>query len=757
MTSTTKLRLSVAAIFLCIGLTASGQSKSNERYYKESAEIRETVFNWDKPEFKVRTVPDEFNKASKVVVAHHTELTADSKSKLVYYGLGFGGKKELSIMEIVREMVKVNDKVAVDYYSELSFSLFEKKSNLYKKDNSTTYVGVRIIKPDGKIREVNADEMVLTKDASKEKVAKLAIPDLQPGDIVDYFIATDLLMTNDFTTREYSVILFDEAPTMHHSFHGQLGKKFAVDYRSYNGAPDVKVTRNSDDDIVIDVTKKNMPAFETTLWVAPAVQLPFIRMNISLGTRKGRYGYAKAGEINKNKSADEVLTDKARTFGYEYYVSQAGGGLEQDEVVKLSKKRAKAAGTDFSDMRDEERAAFVYYNLRFSKILNFDIDAMERSIRSGEFTFNGLSSYLFNLMRKAQVRTGVLVSSTRTGFRMNEVMEEDDLRSTTFVGDQKKFITIRSIYDVPFETPQDIEGMGSTKTFGITPRALKAVGSGGDYANNTEQSPGFKVPMSDPSANAHIDKLKISLIPGQNTVAVKRNTTIRGHYKRDTQRALILYEDFYESERKLLGEEMSLLEKLEDSKRGRKYVEEVKNAFAEARKKQKDAFLEEAKGWFEQEITNLKDYKVESMGVRHTAPDLVYSSSFDMDGLVKKAGNNFIFEVGKIQASPLTIKPEQRKRDMDIFMSFPRSIEFQVEVKVPEGYTVEGLEAINKNVVNDAGAFVASATLTGDMVRIVMSRKYNHAYEPSANWDKLLAFIDAGSEWSNSKILFRKK
>ncbi|RYY57397.1 MAG: DUF3857 domain-containing protein [Chitinophagaceae bacterium] len=748
-------RPSLVVLTLCLNLTVSAQSKSNEKYYKESAELRETVWAWNNPEFKVRDVPTDFSKASKVVIAHHTELTADSKSKIAYYGLGFAQKKELSIMEVVREMVKVNDKVAVDYYSELSFSVFQKKSSLYRKDNVTTYVGVRVIKADGKVKEVNADEMVLTRDGRNKKEGKLAIPDLQPGDIIDYYIATDLLMTNDFTTREYSVILFDDAPTMHHSFHAQLGKKFAIDYRSYNGAPDLKVSRNGDDDIVIDVVKKNMPAFETTLWIAPAVQLPFIRMNISLGTRKGKYGYAKAGEINKNKSADEVLTDKARSFGYDYYTSVVGG-TEQDEVIKLARKKAKASGQNLMDMNDEERAAFIYYTLRFTKILNFDIDKMERSINSGDYTFNGLSSYLYNLMKKGSVDGGVLVSSSRTGFRMNEVMEEDDLTATAYVGSKNKFITIQTIYDVPFETPQDIEGMTSTKSFTIHPKGLSSF-RGSKTEDATIQLAGFKVPVSGPAANAHIDNLDISIVPGETTVGVKRRTIIRGHYKRDTQRALILYEDLYESERKELGEEMSLLEKLEDNKRGRKYVDEVRNAFAEARKNQKTAFTDEAKSWFEQEITDLKDYKIESMGVRHTAPDMMYKSTFKMDGLIKKAGNNIIFEVGRIQSSPLVIKPEQRSRQMDVFMSFARSIEFNIDVKVPEGYTVEGLDAVNKNVSNDAGAFTATATLAGDLVKLKVTRRYNHSYEPAANWDKLVSFIDAGAEWSNSKILFKKK
>ena len=205
-------------------------------------------------------------------------------------------------METVREIVKVNDKSAVDDYSEMSFTRVAKSSGFYTRSKETTFVGVRVFKPNGQVKEINADDIVLTKDESKEKQAKLAIPDLQVGDIIDYFIASSQELTNDYSVKTYSVLLFDDAPVLNYSFHGQLGKKFAIDYRSYNGAPDLQVSKNDDRDIVIDVAKKNMAPFETSLWIAPALQLPLIRMNISLGYRGigSRYlGTSKPGEVNK--------------------------------------------------------------------------------------------------------------------------------------------------------------------------------------------------------------------------------------------------------------------------------------------------------------------------------------------------------------------------------------------------------------------------------------------------------------------------
>ncbi|MCG2616827.1 DUF3857 domain-containing protein [Terrimonas sp. NA20] len=755
-------RIAVSATcFLFVINSTHGQAKSDAEYHKESEEIRKTVWAWDKAEFRVKEIPARYAGASSVVIARHTELTADSKSKLGYNGfLGFSSNKIMSVSEIAREMVKVNDKSAVEEYSEFSFTRFENKSGFHRKDNSTTFVGVRVIKADGKVREINADDIVFTNESKSEKKAKVAIPDLQPGDIVDYFIATNIRLTNDFTDKSYVVTLFDESPVLHHSFHGQLGKKFAIDYRSYNGAPDLNVSKNSDDDIVIDVVKKDIPAFETTLWVSPALQLPFVRMFISLGNRGGIgrkfAGYSKPGEVNKNKETDEIVELKANNMALEFYnsvyIPQSIAYF--NEIIKNAKVYAKNLGIDFKKMEDEEKAIFVYYAARFTRLLDFNVNNMERSINIGKQSFDGLALFTYCSLLAADIEGSVLLSNYRKGYRMQEVMDMDDIAMSTFLRGTNKFMGFSSVFSTPFETPETVEGVTDTKVVNL--RVKGSVGGANGIAKLATVLPGIKVPVSESGKNAHIEQLILSLTPGETLLNVKRKSIIKGNFKADLQGRLILYEDFYESELRAFGESKSLIEQLEENKRTRKLAEDAKNAFAEARKKQKTSFLDETKEWFEQEISNQKEMKIDNMGVRHTAPDFIYSSSFDMEGLVKKAGNNIILEIGKIQGTPMSIKPEQRKRDIDVYMSYPRSIEYHVKVQIPEGYAVEGVDGLNRNVRNETGYFTVQANLVGKTVEIKVSKHYFHGYEPAANWNKLVEFIDAANEWTNAKLLLKK-
>ncbi len=742
----------VAFIFSATVTNVHAQSKDAARYRKESEEMRKQVWAWDKPEFKRRDIPEQYKNASKVIIAHHTQLTADSKSKFQFYVVTFGVKKEQTLTEVVREMVKLNDKNAVADYSELSFTQFQKSSGFFYDAKTTIYVGARIIKPDGSIKEMNADDIVLTKDEAKEKKAKLAIPDLQPGDIIDYFIASVKNLDNDFTAKSYDVILFDDAPVLSLSFHAELGKKFAIEYRGYNGAPELKVSKNDDKDIIVDVEKTNMPPFETSLWVAPGLQLPFIRMNISLGYRGmgSRYISAKTpGEINKLTGSDMAIDNKtAELLGmyYDNYWIKAAR-RQYGDIVNDAEKMAKQMNLKYKDMSDEEKAALLFYTFRFTKFLNFDIDILSKKINIGNYKFGNNGLNLYCILKAADLDGAILLSGYRTGIRVNEAMDADDVNAVAYLKGKNNYLNLESIYDIPFTIPEQIEGLTDTKSITFTNKAMKA-------DNNTEAGP--KLSTSTSGKNAHIENLKISLTADRNNLAIHRSTTLKGLYKADAQRDLILYEDFYEEERKAFNEDKSLIESLEDGKKSKKYVDEVQSAFADARKKQKDNFVEEARDWFNQDVTDLKDYKTDTLGVRHTAPDFVYSSTFNLNGLVKRAGNNIILEIGKIEGEPLIIKPAQRKRDIDVYMPFARSIEYNIEFQIPDGYTVEGIDALNKNVTNIAGYFTAEASTNGKVVTLKVKKHYLHNFEPAKNWDKIIEFTDAAGDWANTKLLLKK-
>lgn len=751
----------VVAFFLFYNNSGNAQTKEETDYRNTSEEIRKQVFGWKMPEFNVHDIPQQYAKSSKVVIARHTELTADSKTKFKFLIITAGLQKEANLSEVVREMVKLNDKSAIDEYSEISYTQIINKSGFLLNDKTTTFIGIRVIKPTGTIKYINADDAVLTKNDVKDKKAKIAIPDLEPGDILDYFIATQRQVTNDFDTHLYQEILYSDAPILSLSFHAQLGKKYTVEYRSYNGAPDVKVTRGDDDDIIIDLEKKDIPPTEASYWVASEKQIPFIRMNISLGFSgiASKYlGIKKPGVVTKNRNSDDVISDIASKYSSKYYSGywMRQNKAEYDQILSDARKKAKQMNIVFDNLNDIDKAKLLYYTLRFNKILNFDINELSKKVNIGDLEWDGLAFVSFCTLKAANLNPAILITTNRTGVAMNEIMDESDTKAFAYLPSAKKFYSIQTVYDIPAVAPASIEGANTySRSFTFDHPAM--IMSLKKSESLTNVSIGTSVPVSTSDKNAHIENLKLTLSADKSKLQADRSTILKGYLKSDVQKNLILYEDFYEEERKAFNEPKSLIEQLEDNKKSRKNIDEVKNVFAEARNKQKDAFLTDAKEWYEQEITDLSNYSIQSLGVRDNAPDFVYSSSFKLGGLIKKAGNNLIIEIGKIQGSPFNIKPEQRKRDLDIYMPFARSFEYNIELDIPDGYTAEGINALNKKIENETGKFVVEATANSKTVSIKFQKHYFHNYEPAKNWDELLAIIDAANDWLNAKILFKKK
>jgi len=748
----------IMLLLIVVAVPAAAQKKDEKKYREEADAIRKEVWGWNKPEFAVRTIPAEHANASRVVIARHTEINADSKKKTAFYGLGFSSYRQLYLTEIAREAVKINDKAAVSDYSEITFTKIARSSGFFLNSTTNVYVGVRVIKPDGSIKEVSADDAVLTRDDKSRQEAKLAIPDLQPGDIVDYFLAKQQSMEQstlgDIST--YAFTLFDDAPVMSYSIHIEMGKKYAIEYRCYNGAPDFKRSLTEDDDNVFDMIVKNIPAYaESGLWISPFRQLPMIRMNIKVGYKgafAGRFNAREPGKVYFNPPADEFIEDeKIGISERKTYEMRMGTGSSRGINSSLSGNVSKYYFQVIKnkDMPADSTIAELYYLYRYATFMNVGLNspiADVIAIPQTDVNSNNTIYDFGNFLRYKDYECDMVFVTSRSGPNLKEIISSRDINWMIVArGDRDRLMGISDVFSPAFYIPQEYENTKQAIT-------IRPVGRKKDFDEST-----VNIPATAASQNARIETIKLAPAPNGTDLQVSRKTVLKGHYKSDVQKDLVLFEDYINSERKLFGETRTLIEEFEDMKSRKNYAAELKAAFDKEREKQKDKFVEEAKNWFDQPINDLAEYKVENLGVRHNNPDFVYSSKFTMGGVIKKAGNNMIVDIGKLQGSPLKITDRQRKRKLDIYMPFARSVQWQITLQIPDGYTAEGINELNKKVENETGYFIAEATSDEKTVTIKVKKSYNHSFEPVANWEKMLAFIDAANEWSNAKILLKKK
>ncbi len=89
-------------------------------------------------------------------------------------------------------------------------------------------------------------------------------------------------------------------------------------------------------------------------------------------------------------------------------------------------------------------------------------------------------------------------------------------------------------------------------------------------------------------------------------------------------------------------------------------------------------------------------------------------------------------------------------------MPFPRRIENEIIFEIPKGYTISGIEKLNKKVENTTGKFTSIASLKENQLTIKIVKQYNNYFEPNSNWEKMVSFLDAAYQFSQEKILLKK-
>lgn len=725
----------VLLTFVFISNQSIAQLKDDD-YRKQAEEVRNYVWSQKIKEFDVRDIPAEYSKYSKVIIAKHEEITGLAKSRVKSISLfGVQMKKNLTYTHTTRELVKINDAAALEDFSEISF---QKYAQQYR-NKFTTYLGVRVIKPDGSVKEINPDEVILTDNTDKNKKGKLAVPDLQIGDMIDYFIQTVEFYDDGGSLDFENFVFADENPIMHYSVHVEANKKLAVVYRPMNGAPDFKLSQNEDEDNVMDAQQNNIAPFPTNLWMSPYRQIPLLRFHMVLGNST-----YKAGELYKNPDTDPIVESYNSVI--KSYVSSARTSLGYfDKPVKKA-AQSYLDQNGGGELRDNPLA--IYYAARHQFLLNFSKDDV--SVVNNRRNYNSPDAVIFlsileELFAQYKINSQFVLLPSKYGPKFNEIMSLGDLQPALMTDDGQIF-TCESIFDAPNVIPQYLEGQqGVTIDYHFSFRQAKS--DKGSYS--TKYSPATQ--------NQHTEDLVFTFNPSDpQKIKVDRKATVTGLLRLDYQQKLLLYEDLYEYERTALGQKNSFNDELQDSKKGRKIVEEYQHAFDEARKEWKENCKDEINDQFNVKPEEVLSVKIDQPGVFDNKRSMIFTEQFTVNAWVKKAGNNYILDAGKMIGEQLEIKPEQRDRKVDVYMPHARILQYNVSIPVPQGYTAEGLDKLNTNIDNATGSFVTTAKLDGSNVKLTITKVYKNAFEKAEQWPDLLKMLDAATAFEEMKIMFKK-
>lgn len=707
----------VFSILLVQLLTLSVNADEKADYLKLAQKVRQEVWSSTPADFQKRTVPDRYKNASAVILSYYRELSTDYYRKATAdLVLNLRLTRQIDCTDMERMLIQINDKKALKDYSEFTFKTKSRKWTWGYHHKTQTVLGIRVIKKNGNVQEVSLDDYVDVKEGKNDKdlSQKIAVPGLEVGDCIDVF-SLDQIDTQEQQLDPFYFVLRQDEPVLYTKVHCVLDQSLATVYRTMNGAPDFTQTTDKDKNAVLDMVMDKPVDAESSIWYNSLEQSPFIEMYIT--PTKAKVAVVEKAMRQKgvrgNPDVTPILQDDWKLL--KSYVSKGGyspAGLPSTykSVFKSAKKEGMSA---------EEKADRIY---------------------SFEYVSGGASQRVFNTVANYLRKLGVEIEmGITTPFGALPVDKLINYNSTSW------FFRLKGtdVYYFPGTYPK------VASEIPYIYQGRKA------YMQDSEEQ--ITIPVSQAEDNKSVNDMVVKL--DGTKLDISRKVTYSGEQKMYGQ-SLVSPDNtlFGSSQLEAYWRYLKYDDKDPYSCFTKKESAELKGAFNEFRKNAIDPFKAEISSYHDADPVQVGGYGVDCVGIRRDSSNFVYHVDYVMDGMVKRAGNNYLLSVGKLIGSSLKLEGKDRERIDDVWRKMAFVDEWNIEIPLPKGYKVsaEALKKIETSVANECGEFTVKATAGNESVKVYVRKCFAHRVEPVSNWSKLLALVDACSAFADKQMVIAK-
>lgn len=707
----------VFSILLVQLLTLSVNADEKADYLKLAQKVRQEVWSSTPADFQKRTVPDRYKNASAVILSYYRELSTDYYRKATAdLVLNLRLTRQIDCTDMERMLIQINDKKALKDYSEFTFKTKSRKWTWGYHHKTQTVLGIRVIKKNGNVQEVSLEDYVDVKEGKNDKdlSQKIAVPGLEVGDCIDVF-SLDQIDTQEQQLDPFYFVLRQDEPVLYTKVHCVLDQSLATVYRTMNGAPDFTQTTDKDKNAVLDMVMDKPVDAESSIWYNSLEQSPFIEMYIT--PTKAKVAVVEKAMRQKgvrgNPDVTPILQDDWKLL--KSYVSKGGyspAGLPSTykSVFKSAKKEGMSA---------EEKADRIY---------------------SFEYVNGGASQRVFNTVANYLRKLGVEIEmGITTPFGALPVDKLINYNSTSW------FFRLKGtdVYYFPGTYPK------VASEIPYIYQGRKA------YMQDSEEQ--ITIPVSQAEDNKSVNDMVVKL--DGTKLDISRKVTYSGEQKMYGQ-SLVSPDNmlFGSSQLEAYWRYLKYDDKDPYSCYTKKESAELKGAFNEYRKNAIDPFKAEISSYHDADPVQVGGYGVDCVGIRRDSSNFVYHVDYVMDGMVKRAGNNYLLSVGKLIGSSLKLEGKDRERIDDVWRKMAFVDEWNIEIPLPQGYKVsaEALKKIETSVANECGEFTVKATAGNESVKVYVRKCFAHRVEPVSNWNKLLALVDACSAFADKQMVIAK-
>lgn len=684
-------------------------------------------------QFSNSTVPAKYSKESAVIFGFKRELSIDKKSK---FGFLTKGERSLVFYENVRFKIKLNDKNAVNAFTEFYFRYSDKEdgfsAKVYKNNGAVTNVKLADavkVESAGNVPEFFKSFFDQEVNA-QNRYYKVAIPDLEPGDILEYVTITK----SKLDVRGNGVIQFSPQYELCSKKYPILFNQIAIetDDKSYfkalskNGAPEFKKEAAANTDFFRYVfTDTDRPTEKDVNFINAYRQQPFTKFQVIYSNKEDVKGVliGTKGEIKTKFSKEELAKKAWEDFEQtgDYFL---GGVTVQNYVNTLWVDLKKLGAKEWSE---KEYIKNVYYRLRNMVVFR------------DNYLNDQTAAYLFgSLLYQREIKSDLIISVSNNIGELKDVLFDSEIRYVTRVG--KDYYFNFTDHSNPGDLVESL--MGSEAYIIQEP----------DKKTKTQSILPIILPEALADQNIGLFELNVSLNPDLNTLAVSRTSTFKGISKNRNISDALKYVSYMLTDYKYYdGIDPTDKMKAREEEQYSNMVRALKDRF----KEEKPKFIkQELQQEFGKKVM-YKNFEMASDGRSLKNADLKFTEEFELQGMVRKAGKKILINIPGLVGSQLQFKKDERTRNSDIDVSYARALGWKINFKIPDGYTLEGLTEMASNIENEIGTYKCTATQANGTASIEIRKIYKKATFTKSKWNEMLAFVDAAFNTSFKNLLLK--
>jgi len=720
----------------CFSIAAHAQDFIDEDFLENIEANAKFILGEPVAAFSVATSPEKWNDESAVVMGYKRSILFDKKTSGGFFS---ARQKNVFFFEKVRFKIQLHDRNSVQAFSEIYFRYSTKDDGFV----------ARIIKPGGEISAIDLKEAVELEGGSdipeffksffdqtsgaQSRYYKVAIPNLEPGDILEYASYTK----SKLDVRGSGFVEFDPQyeicskgyPVMYNEIDIETDDKSFFKSLSLNGAPEFKKENSTDKDffqyVFIDRDRgvEKDVNFVNRFLVYPMVKFQVVYANSEnvKGLLIGGKGELKTGFTKEElaQKAWENYIEVGNSWYSNFYTVQAFVNASWAELKKMGAK----------DWPEQKYISNAYYYVR------------NKVVFQNNYLNDKVFAFMFgSLLYQRDIRSELVISTSNSIGKVKNVLFDQEIRYAIRVNGQLYFNC--TDHSNPGELVQTLLG---NEAFIIAEP---------DKKKHTQDIKPFTLPDAAAADNTINYSIKASLSPDFNNTVVSRTSAYTGLVKTNSISNIMRLTTYMLDDYKYYGGESpaSRMKPREEEE----YDKSVKAIKEEFKKAKPDFVKEELEKEFHQKV-KFTDFKISSDGRSDKKKELVFTEEFELPGQVRKAGKKYLVNLTGLIGPQLQVKKDERERKFDINVGYARTINWNISLKIPDGYTAAGISELNSTVENETGKFSCEAKEENGSIVLKLTKIYKQANIEKDKWKNMLSFIDAAYNTSYKYVLLKPK